>query len=161
MSVFIICVVLLGPQAFAAMRGVGPAGMLMLLVLCIAGMMAVLVVAAMPPGGALESTAYDQDTYYVVHLTLFGYAVLGVMLLTLLYWVVEWARPQADMRVDVVLVQGVVALMTAAVVLGLGPDGSGYGGDMRPVVLIEGGALAMVGVLAVRAVWHLLLQRPR
>lgn len=159
MSELIICMLLLGPQVLAALRGVGPAGMLMLFVLCIAGMTAALVVSAMRAAGAFESIGNDQETYYVVHLSLLGYAVLGVMLLTPLYWVVEWARPQADMRVDVILVQGVVALMTAVVVLGFAPDATTDGGYARSGALVEGGALGMVCVLALRAIWQLLQRR--
>jgi hypothetical protein len=147
MFTLIICAIILLPQSIATLRSVGPAIHLSLLLLSLCAGTAILTALAMHN---LPSTTSDQDeVYYVVHISPFGFAAIILCLVMPLYWIVDHFVASPHLRTDAILSQG-IALSSAASLAA--PAGS-------PFRMIEVGAVILLLVMLVRGTWHLLRLR--
>ncbi|MEQ6247491.1 hypothetical protein ABMC89_01225 [Sulfitobacter sp. HNIBRBA3233] len=152
MPQLVILAVILAPQVWAARRGLGPAGLLTLLLLSICALAAGAAAAAFsgPTAGGFAGAPTGIGT-----LSTLGYAMLGLAVAAPLYWAMEQVHPSAPHAVDRVLAQ-TLALALAAAVLERPFPGAPAEAPGLVAQLTEVSCLALVLALLARSLWTIL-----
>lgn len=104
---------MLGPQAIAAQRALGPATHLTLLLFSISFVTASLSAMALYTQPAPQPSQGIPD--YIAHLNPLASATIVLALLAPFYWAVEHFSPNGDLRIDKILAQTLSLAFTAAI----------------------------------------------
>ncbi|KIN66810.1 hypothetical protein [Sulfitobacter donghicola] len=144
MTILFVITGMLLPQMIATQRNLGPAGHLTLLLFSICFVTAVLISATL---GLLAQSNKDFETFELVfEINLMGYSMIGLTMLTPLYWVVESQSNIVDHRIDTTLALALALTVTASTAATL---------TATRFQLVESLSLGLVTVMFIRAIWLL------